>query len=602
MSLFNELKRRNVFRVGAVYVVTAWLVIQVVATIFPAFGFGDAAVRIVVIILAIGFAPMVIFAWAFELTSEGLKKDKDVDRTQSISPQTGKKLDRAIPVVLALALAYFAFDKFVLDPSRDAELVQATTKAVTRQVIESGKPEAADNSIAVLPFLDISPHKDQEFFSDGIADELLNVLARAADLRVVSRTSAFSFKGQNLSISEIARRLNVAHVLEGSIRMAGGQVRITAQLIDAREDVQLWSDTYDRNLEDIFEVHAEIADRVIEQMGVSLAEDWRASQLAKPTDNVEAYTLYLKGRYFQSKRTAGNIVTALEYFNRAVELDPAYAVAYAGIADVWIFRGWYSVLAPKETFPVAKEAVANALAYNDKLGEPYASRAHIHFEFDHDWMAANKDYETAIKLNPKYSVAHHWYGGYLSAMGRHEEALNQAHKALELDPLSLIINTWIGLRHYFAGRYEVALQEYQKALELDPGFAPLQWHMGWAYEQTGRHAEAIAAAQKAITISGGNPLYIASLGHAYAKAGEHDAARKTLDRLAMESESRHVSAYHLAVIHGALGDVDQAMLWLERAYNEKSPWIGYMRVDPRIDPLRSDPRFSALLKQAKLDF
>jgi Flp pilus assembly protein TadD len=187
-------------------------------------------------------------------------------------------------------------------------------------------------------------------------------------------------------------------------------------------------------------------------------------------------------------------------------------------------------------------------------------------------------------------------------MGRHEDALNHAHKALELDPLSMIINTWIGLRHYFAGRYELALQEYQKALELDPGFAPLQWHMGWAYEQTGRHAEAIAAAQQAITISGGNPLYIASLGHAYATADEHKAAREILDRLAMESKSRHVSAYHIAVIHGALGDVDQAMLWLERAFEEKSPWIGYLRVDPRVDPIRSDPRFRVLLKKAKLNF
>ena len=240
-----------------------------------------------------------------------------------------------------------------------------------------------------MPFLDISQDKDQEYFSDGIADELLNVLARITDLRVVSRTSAFSFKGKNLSIPEIARRLNVAHVLEGSVRMSGSQLRITAQLIDARKDMPVWSETFDRSLEDIFELHSEIADQVILRLGVSRNENRSVARDAVPTKNVEAYTLYLKGRYFWNKRTSQNIETALEYFNRAVELDPEYAVAYAGIADVWIFRGWYSVLAPKETFPTAMEAVTSALTYNDQLSEPYASRAHILFEFNHDWAAAN---------------------------------------------------------------------------------------------------------------------------------------------------------------------------------------------------------------------
>lgn len=276
-------------------------------------------------------------------------------------------------------------------------------------------------------------------------------------------------------------------------------------------------------------------------------------------------------------------------------------MAHVGIADTWIYRGWYSVLAPQETFQKAKQAALQALEYEETLAEAHTSLAHIHLEFDYDWEAAKEEYERAIELNPRYPLAHHWYGGYLSAMGRHEEALRQAERARELDPLSLIINTWVGLRHYFAGRYDVAIEEYGKALELGPDFAPAHWHLGWALEQTERYEEAISEAQKAIAISGGNPLYMASLGHAYAKAGDHEEARVVLRRLEQESATRHVSAYHVAVIYVALGEMDEAFRWLDRAYEERSPWVGYLRVDPRVDDLRADPRFDALLQKARLD-
>ena len=292
---------------------------------------------------------------------------------------------------------------------------------------------------------------------------------------------------------------------------------------------------------------------------------------------------------------------ALTYFQQAVDLDPGYSAAHVGIADAWIFRGWYSVLAPKETFPKAKQAVMNALEFDSTLAQAHTSLAHIHLEFDHDWEAAEREYKRAIALNSNYPTAHHWYGGYLSAMGRHEEALRQAERARELDPLSSIINTWVGLRHYFAGRHEVAIQEYEKALLLNDRFAPGHWHLGWALEQTGRYQEAISAAQQAIDISD-NPLYVASLGHAYAKAGDGEQARKILERLEQESATRHVSAYHTAVIYVALGETDDAFRWLDRAFEERSPWIGYMAVDPRLDGLRSDPRLDVLMTNARLDF
>jgi TolB-like protein/Tfp pilus assembly protein PilF len=598
----GELKRRNVIRVTVAYVAGSWLLIQVADVVFPLYGFDDAVITTMITILAIGLPLVAVFSWVYQLTPEGLMLDKEVDHSVAALRPASKTVDRIIIVALSLALGFFAVDKFVLDPSRDAAKVETAAEAAVEQVLsELQSREASPNSIAVLPFLDISPNRDQEYFSDGITDELLGLLSRSTDLRVTSRTSAFAFKGQNLPVSQIAERLNVSYVLEGSIRMSGDEVRITAQLVDAGDDVQLWSESYDRRLEDIFAIHSEIAARVIEELRGRLGAISPEPQPEQPTENLEAYTLYLKGRYFWNRRTAEDIDKALGFFQRAAAMDPGYALAHAGIADVWIFRGWYSVLAPKETFPKAKAAIANALAHDDRLAAAYASRAHVKLEFDHEWESAELDYQKAIALDPGYSIAHHWYGGFLSAMGRHEEALQQAHTARELDPLSMIVNTWVGLRHYFARRYDVALEEYRKALELNPDFAPLQWHMGWALEQTGRYEEALQAARNAIELSADNPLYVASLGHTYAVAGERARSREVLERLVGEAGRRHVSAYHVAVIHGALGDTDQAMHWLQLAFDERSPWIGYMAVDPRLDPLRGDPRLEQLIRAVGLD-
>ncbi|MEE9263182.1 MAG: protein kinase [Vicinamibacteria bacterium] len=460
--------------------------------------------------------------------------------------------------------------------------------------------------IVVLPFENLGLSED-EYFAAGMTDEITSRLGAVSGLGIISRKRALRYAGTEKTTREIGEELGVGYILVGSVRWASGgdgptRVRITPELIRASDGTQLWSEPYDRVIDDIFEVQSDIAGQVIQRLGVTLLDKEHAPLTARPTENLEAYTLYLKGRHFWNKRTASDIQTALDYFHESVDLDPGYALAHVGIADVWIFRGWYSVLAPKETFPKAKAAVLKALQFDEALAEAHTSLAHIHFEFDHDWEAARKEYERGIELNPRHPTAHHWYGGFLSAMGEHEEGLRQAEKAQELDPLSLIINTWVGLRHYFAGRYEVAIEEYQKALELGSAFAPGHWHLGWAYEQAGRYPEAIAEAQRAIEISDGNPLYIASLGHAHAKAGNEDEARTILDRLEQESATRHVSAYHVAVIYAALGDTDRAFERLEGAFEERSPWIGYMKVDPRVDPLRSDPRFDELLRKARLDF
>ena len=464
----------------------------------------------------------------------------------------------------------------------------------------------APQMIVVLPFENLGPSED-EYFAAGMADEITSRLGAVSGLGIISRKRALRYAHTEKTTSEIGDELGIGYILVGSVRWAGGgdgpiRVRITPELIRASDGTQLWSEPYDRVIDDIFEVQSDIAGQVIQRLGVTLLDVEHAPLTSRPTENLEAYTLYLKGRHFWNKRTEKDIQTALDYFQQAVDLDPGYALAHVGIADVWIFCGWYSVLAPKETFPKAKAAVLKALQFDETLAEAHTSLAHVHFEFDHDWEAARKEYERAIELNPRHPTAHHWYGGFLSAMGEHEEGLKQAEEARELDPLSLIINTWVGLRHYFAGRYEVAIEEYHKALELGPNFGPGHWHLGWAYEQAARYPEAIGEAQRAVELSTGNPLYIASLGHAYAKAGKQDEARTVLDQLEQESATRHVSAYHTAVILAALGDTDEAFERLEGAFEERSPWIGYMKVDPRLDPLRSNARFGELLRKARLDF
>jgi tetratricopeptide (TPR) repeat protein len=405
---------------------------------------------------------------------------------------------------------------------------------------------------------------------------------------------------------EIGSRLGVDNILVGSVRWGGADtgsrnVRIALELLRARDERQLWATTYDRVIDDIFEVQSDIADQVVQRLGVTVADGEQIRLRARPTSNHEAYTLYLKGRYFWNKRTKGNVETALQYFQQAVDLDPGYSPAWVGIADTWISRGWYSLLAPRDAFPKAKSAALKALEFDSTSAEAHATLAHVHLEFDHDWEAAEREYLRAIQLGPNYATAHQWYGGFLSAMGRHQEALQQAETARQLDPLSAIIQTWVGLRYYFARRYPNAIAEYLKALELDQNFAPAHWHLGWAYEATGELEKGVSEEERAVALDPENLLYVASLGQAYALAGKTGEARATLTRLAKAAETRHVSAYHVAVVYIALGDLESGLTWLERAYDEQSPWIGYMKVDPRLDPVRSSPRFQRLLAKARLD-
>jgi serine/threonine-protein kinase len=452
-------------------------------------------------------------------------------------------------------------------------------------------------AIAVLPFENLGP-PDQEYFAAGMTDEITSRLSAVHGLGVVASRATRRYAGTRRSMRDVGRELGIDYAVVGSVRWNGPssrRVRITLELLRAADERQLWSTTYDRVIDDVFDVQSDIAGQVVDRLGVTLAHGERQRLSARPAANHEAYTLYLKGRYYWNKRTERDVQLALDYFQQATDVDPAYSLAWVGIADTWIARGWYSRLAPRETFPQAKHAVMQALQFDSTLAEAHATLAHIHLEYDYDWAAAEREYRRAIELNPTYAVAHHWYGGFLSARGRHAEALRQAQTARALDPLSPIIGTWVGLRYYFAGRQDQAITEIRKALEIDRNFAPGHWHLGMAYEETGRYADGVAEAERALALDPGSLLYLASVGHAYARAHRVREARATLGRLAAASRTRHVSAYHVAAIHVALGDTADALDWLERALAERSPWIGYLEVDPRVAPLRSHPRFQRLV-------
>jgi adenylate cyclase len=429
MSLFSELKRRNVIRVAIAYVAFAWLTIQVVETLFPIYGLTDAHIRIVVALLAIGSPLLLIFSWLYELTPEGLKLDRDVDRTQSITSYTGKKLDRVIIAVLTLAVGFFAVDKFVLDPTRDAEREAAVREeARSEAVIES----YGENSIAVLPFENMSADPDDEVFSDGMSEELLNLLARIPELRVISRSSSFAFKDTDLTVPDIAEQLNVALVLEGSVRRFGEDLRVTAQLIEARSDSHLWSDTYDAKMEDLFAVQDEISAAIVDALSTHLERGVSRAPLASVAANREAHDAYLMGRHLIAQRSDEAGRQAVREFEIAVALDPEFAPAHAELALAIGRNTLLGELSREEKLELLANHVSKALVLDPALPEAHAARGWLQWHL-YDSVEAEAAFRRAIDLNPNYAMAYVWLAQYLSDL---EEAFANQEIALSLDPLS----------------------------------------------------------------------------------------------------------------------------------------------------------------------
>ena len=451
-------------------------------------------------------------------------------------------------------------------------------------------PAVPEKSIAVLPFVDLSQARDQEYFCDGISEEILDALAKVEGLRVVARTSSFAFKGKNADVSEIAQRLNVGNVLEGSLRREGNRIRVTVQLVNARDGFHMWSQTFERELQGVFAVQDEITRAVVDALKIKLA----VALPAHKEPNTEGYDLYLKGRYFLNRKTQADVQRAIDYFQQALAKDPNDAPAYAGLADSYsslVFP--LGAVAPREAMPKAKEAALRALAIDNALGEAHASLAYITFFYDWDWAAAEREFKRALELNPNNSDTHHWYSHFLMGQGRIEESLTQSKRALELSPFDILFNIHLGWHYLYARQYDQALDQIEKTVEMDKNFAQTYPWLGLILEQKGRYAEAIAAFQKAVKLfPGGSSVAEAELAHAYAVSGNREEARKIIAELQELARSKYVSSFQIAAIYAGLGDKDQAFAWLEKAYAERSDGLVNLKAEQRFDNLRSDPRFT----------
>jgi serine/threonine-protein kinase len=543
---FTEVKRRRMFRVVILYVIVGFAVLEGASNLASALNFPEWTLTLV--------AVLVILGWVFDITPAG------VVRTQPL----------------------------------------ATTDVAIQPGVSTGPPTSdstpSRKSIAVLPFVDMSPEQDQEYFGDGIAEEIINALTRIEDLRVVARTSSFALKGQDQHVSVIGPQLNVGTLLEGSVRKVGSQVRITAQLVDVANGYHLWSERYDREMEDVFAIQDDIAHAIVDTLKVKLVGDEDARIVRPGTADLEAYTLYLKGRYHWGRRTGDELEKGIELFREAIAIDDRYALAWAGLADSYSILGWYRHIPAQEAYTKTESAAVKAVAVDDSLAEAYTSLAYAKFLYMWDWAGAESDFQRAIERNPNYPIARHWYAEFLMAMGRLDEAIEQVDHAQALDPLSLTIGMGVGWAHYFLGRYDQAIEQYERMVERDPNLVLLPWFLGPACVEAGMYDRAIAVYEDWAPRVRRKVGLAALLAHAYAVSGRREEALKAVAQLERRARDEPVPPDYLALVYVGLGEIDRAFEWLDRALEQR-----YLKVDPAFAPLHSDPRYGELLAKIGLD-
>ena len=602
MSVFRELKRRSVFRVAAAYLAGAWLLLEVAQTLLPLYGFSDTWVRMVVALLAIGFPIALLASWLFELTPGGFKLEKDIDRSVALDPRIGKRLDRFIIVMLALSLGYFSFDKFVLGPSREAELVQTTTETVTEQISESRQSQVADKSIAVLPFVNMSPSPDNEYFSDGLTEEMIDALAKVKGLHVTARTSAFAFKGSNRDIRKIGEQLNVKTVLEGSVRRYEDEVRVTAQLINVEDGFHLWSESYTYKLENVLALQESIAKAIVATLRIKLSPEAVEQFNTSTPVNPQAYDLYLKGRYHWAHISEYGFQRSIEAFQKALVIDPGYAPAHAGLATVYSFMGYFGVMPPLRAYPLSIGEAEAALALDPGSTEALVARGMGRMLFEWDLDRARDDLSRALELSPNYSQAHWAWAEYL-AVANPPAALASALEALALDPLSLPIMNSVAFKYFQQGRYTEALQMDDEMIALNPNFIAAYWNQGIIHTLHGRFEIAISKLGYAVEHSGRMPPTLAMLAYAYAKSGDEAhavAILKELQNLNEQSPQGYAPPLLIAYVYEGLGQTDQALDWLEKAVEERDGWLINLNSFPRFESLRNEARFKDILHRLRL--
>jgi TolB-like protein/Tfp pilus assembly protein PilF len=450
-----------------------------------------------------------------------------------------------------------------------------------------------------LPFTNISHDPADEYFADGMTEEIISSVSKTKGLRVIARTSVMRYKGAPKAIAEIGRELNVGNILEGSVRKAGDKIRISVQFVETENEEPRWSQVYDREISDVFAIQSEIARKVAEALREHVLGGAPRREEPKATSSPEAYINYLRGRQFWNKRTDEDLKKSIEFFEAALKIDPNYAQAYTGLADSYAALALLEFMAPNEAYPKAKGAVRSALSLDAHLSDAHTSLGLIRFQYDWDWQGAEEEFRTALDINPSYAPAHHFYADYLKAMGRFDEALLEIEKARELDPLSLAINTGVGHVLYLSRQYDKAIEEYKRAVELDPSFMATHVWFGRPYLEKGLFAEAIGELETAVRLSGESTLALAMLGHGLASAGRADEALKILEKLKERSKNQYVPSYWIAVIYNGFKDREQTMVWMWKAFEERSSWLVWSNVEPRFEWLRDDPDFAALMNAMK---
>jgi serine/threonine-protein kinase len=464
-----------------------------------------------------------------------------------------------------------------------------------------GKHQSID-SLAVLPFQNVGADPNTEYLSDGITESLINTLSQLSNLTVMSRSSVFHFKGKEVDPQKAGKELGVKAVLVGRVTQRGDDLQISTELVDVSNNSHIWGEQYNKKLSDILTVQEEISKEMSQQLSLKLVGEDEKKLTKHSTENTEAYQLYLKGRFHWNKRKADDLQKAVEYFNRAIEKDPNFALAYAGLASTYALLPEYSNLPAKDFNPKTETAARKALELDGTLAEPHAALGLIKFHYQWDWEGADRAFKRAIELDPNYPTNHHWYCISLEEQGKLEEALSEIKRAQELDPLSLIINVNVGVALFYMQRYDQAIEQYNKVLELDPNFPLGHQNLGVLYARQGKFDEAITELQKARQIVGPkSPYALGDLGYIYARAGKKDEAIKSLNQLLEFLKQGYTLSVEIAYVYAELGNKDKAFAWLEKGYNEQNSNLGYLKIEPVWDNLRSDSRYTAMLKKIGLE-
>ncbi len=533
---------------------------------------------------------------ADEVHSELAKIERGIPTTERIVPERKPFTSKQITVTFGLKKVFLPALGLIFLVIAAVVIWQISLKK------EAPLTTSSTKSIAVLPFVDLSPTKDHEYLCDGISETLISALSNIEGLWVPARTSAFFFKGKSQDIREIGQKLNVENVLEGSVQAAGENLRVTARISNVKDGRQVWSEIYNRKMADIFSIQDDIAKAIVTALKIKLLGEKGAPLVKNYTENLEAYRLYLQGRNYWNKRSGADLIKSIEYFEKAIGIDPNYALAYAGLSDAYYILGNNGFWPAEKAFPKAKAAVSKALEIDDKLAEAHTSLAAIIWNYDWDFVGAEKEFKLAIELNPGYATAHHWYAYFMSSLGRHEEAGREIKIARELDPLAPRIAANVGLLLYYARRYDQALKELNKALEADPNHGVTYTYLGWVYEAMEKYEEAIKSYVRRIELEGGSKDLSEGIASCYALMGKREEAWKILNNIIGYSKENYASPVFIAVVFASLGEKEQVFVWLEKAFRERNPdLVTYLKNHHGFDPVRSDPRFTELLRKIGLE-